>query len=89
METIYKYPLTFGRGSKAIEMPAVSSVLTIQMQGDTPMLWALVDDQYANTTRFINVYFTGEHIPQNPGVYIETYQQTNGLVCHAFDGGLL
>jgi len=38
---IYKYPVTPGEFSVA--MPVASTVVAVQLQGDEPQMWAVVD----------------------------------------------
>jgi hypothetical protein len=69
-----------------IPMPAGAEFLSVQMQGETPCLWALVDPDVEKTMRYLDVYGTGHTLPDNPGRYISTFQMMGGrLVFHAFE----
>jgi hypothetical protein len=86
MKTIYKYPLV-SPAINAIELPVGAQVLTVQMQGSNPQIWALVDlDEKAVELRKFYIYGTGDQMPDNPGQYIGTFQMKDlGLVWHLFE----
>ena len=85
MHTIYKYKLEPNFGT--LEMPQGAQVLTVQMQGGTPCLWARVDTERALERRSFDVYGTGHEVPDDPRlVYVSTFQMDNGaLVWHVFE----
>lgn len=72
---------------QTIEMPAGAKLLTVQMQGDMPQLWALCDNAtIAKQKRHIAIYGTGNPMSDEPGDYIATFQMHSGsLVFHAFE----
>ncbi len=73
---------------QAVMMPAGAQVLTVQMQGHHPQLWALVDETQDTplTPRAFAIYGTGNPMPEDPGRYIATFQTHGGdLVWHAFE----
>lgn len=84
MIIIYKYPLTGPRTT--LNLPIGSRVLTIQLQGNTPMLWACINQDEQRTQRRVflaintGVSFDGSHLG-----YISTIQTNNGLVWHFFE----
>jgi hypothetical protein len=82
--TIWKFPLhTVDR--QDVKMPVGAEVLCVQMQEDTPCLWALVNPDAAPTTRTFATYGTGHPVDAS-GAYIGTYQWADGsLVFHVFD----
>lgn len=59
---IYKYPLELGYTEQNIQIPEASQVLDIQMQGDTPVLWALVDPRKQLQQMSVDIYMTGQEI---------------------------
>lgn len=86
--TIHKYPL-HGSSLQKVALPSGAQLLTVQVQGDEPMLWALV---YPNVrgveVRSIRVYGTGHPIDVEPVRlrYIATFQLHGGaLVFHVFE----
>lgn len=84
MTTIYKWTLT--PGSTDLHMPAGARVLTVQMQGDQPQLWALVEPEQPKEWRTFEIYGTGNPMPANPGEYVATFQMDGGsLVWHVFE----
>ena len=84
MKTIYKWTLTVGMTE--LQMPAGAKVLTAQMQGDQPQLWALVDPTQPKERRVFVIYGTGNSVPDNPGEYVATFQMDGGaLVWHVFE----
>lgn len=42
MNTIWKYPL-YVQDVQTVEMPDEADILTVQVQGDVPCLWAMVN----------------------------------------------
>lgn len=99
MKAIYKYPLDRNSSEVAahedkktvvvfnISIPRWSEILTIQMQNETPCIWALVDQESPEKREAqIEVYGTGWDIPEPRGLrYIGTFQVHGMLVFHAFE----
>jgi hypothetical protein len=84
MVTVFKYPLELV-DEQHVEMPTGSELLTVQVQHDTPMLWARVDTTRPAEQRLIRLAGTGN--PNAVGVYVATVQLLGGsLVLHAFAG---
>jgi hypothetical protein len=84
MKTIHKWTLT--PGSTDLHMPEGANVLTVQMQGDQPQLWALVDPAQPKTWRTFEIHGAGHSLPENPGEYVATFQMDGGeLVLHVFE----
>lgn len=83
---IWKYPLS-AADQQNVKLPIGSKILDIQMQGEIPCLWAIVNDETLETeTRTIAIYGTGHTIPDDPGKYISTFQLKNmPLDFHAFE----
>ena len=71
---------------QAVEMPDSAKLLTVQLQGGMPQLWALCDENAPKEPRRIAIYGTGNQMPDEPGEYIATFQLHGGaLVFHAFE----
>ena len=83
---IWKYPLEVADGQN-LSLPTGAKILTVQMQGGTPCLWALVDEDMPTTeTRAIAIYGTGNPMPTEPGAYIATFRlHGSSLLFHAFE----
>ena len=58
---IYKYKLGF-QITKPIEMPAGAVILSVQLQDNELVLWAIVDPTAAPVTRTFRLAVTGEEI---------------------------
>ena len=82
---IWKWPLTIA-DRQTIEMPSGAKLLTVQMQGERPQLWALCKEANPLIARKIAIYGTGNPMPDEPGQYIATFQSHGGaLVWHVFE----
>ena len=88
MKTIWKFPLQI-TDRQPVVIPVGAKPLTVQLQGDKPCLWALVDPGKAmrRTTIVIAIYGTGHPIEEGPGEYISTFQ-ADQFVLHAFNMGV-
>jgi hypothetical protein len=84
MKVIWKYPLSPGRTQ--LEMPSGAQVLCVQLQGRSPVMWALVDDAIEKEKRDFAVYGTGWDLPDKTEDlnYYGTFQ-VDGLVFHVFE----
>lgn len=90
MTTIFKFPLRPIVGPQELQLNSGYKLLTVQMQGSTPTLWALVDTENKPVTTTIDILFTGVEI-EVPATevlmawhYIGTVQNA-GIVAHIFD----
>jgi hypothetical protein len=93
MKMIYKYPL----GSEIrhnmvteIDMPRNAQILDIQMQGDIPVLWAIVNPKKPSRKYVFHVFGTGYEMldyEKKHYVYVGTVQQRGmmTLVWHIFE----
>lgn len=69
-----------------VSIPKGAQLLSVQMQGNMPQLWALCDEQAPTEQRRFAIYGTGNPMPDEPGDYIDTFQMHGGaLVFHAFE----
>lgn len=88
MKTIWKFLLKTTE-VQPIRMPKGAKILTVQVQDDSPCLWALVDPHAKPEKRMIEIFGTGHPIQSNDGnsrEYIGTYQQNGGqFVGHVFE----
>lgn len=86
MKTIYKYPIEV-TDEQTLTLPVKAQILTVQMQGETPCIWAMIDTEESRTKRIvIRVYGTGHPIAGSEDLtYLGTFQIHGGqLVFHAF-----
>lgn len=83
---IYKYPLN-AITEQNITMPAKSEILTVQVQGDTLCLWALVNPDAELKERTIEIYGTGHLLIDADSLqYISTFMlESDTLVFHVFE----
>lgn len=84
MTTIYKYPL---KGSTThLELPFGAQILTVQIQGDQLVLWAVINPREVRTVqRLIFAVYTGEEFDLPSQGYIGTAVSRNGIVWHVFE----
>ena len=85
MMIIFKYPLNLG--ITELRIPYAAILLDVQMQGDTPMLWAQVDPQGIPRTLRIHCVGTGQEVPKH-SIHLSTVQH-EALVWHFFAEGWL
>lgn len=68
-----------------IEMPHDAQLLSVQMQGGAPVLWAIVDPDATPTTQRVHIVGTGHDLSDDIGAFIDTFQVPDmGLVFHVF-----
>jgi hypothetical protein len=84
MKTIYKYPFRI-QDEQMLAMPEGAQILSVQMQGTIPTIWALVASEAPLKPRKIEVYGTGHEIVDlNSLQYLGTVQE-RGFVWHIFE----
>lgn len=81
-KVIHKFNL-----SQSVWMPKGAEILTIQLQYDSPKIWAIVDPYEINQeSRIFRVIGTGEEFDHSHNMkYISTCQTDTGLVWHVFE----
>jgi hypothetical protein len=87
MKTIFKYTLVADIGGKAlIDLPVGAEILTCQLQGASPCIWAIVDPGMENELRTFYIIPTGNGFPKPKGLmkYIATIQPVP-FVFHVFE----
>lgn len=91
MKSIYKFPIKRVTDVVQIEMPVGAQVLCVQVQHETPCIWAIVDTEAATEPRYFEIYGTGNPLPDHLDVeydtkYIGTFQlHEGGFVGHVFE----
>lgn len=85
-KAIWKFPVSV-TDKQIVYMPAGARLLHIAEQGSAGMyLWAQVDTEAEIVPRAIRIFGTGQPMPDDPGIYIGTFQLKGGaLVFHAYD----
>lgn len=81
-KTIWKYELK--QGTTEIIMPTGAEILTVQNQGEHPMLWVLVEPDNKPQTRRFTIFGTGWPMDDYSGDYVATFQQ-GSFVWHVFE----
>jgi len=82
---IWKYTLAV-TDRQSLSMPDGAHVLSVQVQGGMPQLWALVDEKAPQSLRHFDLYGTGNPVPSCPKKFIGTFQlHGGGLVFHLFE----
>lgn len=86
MRSIWKYALEI-TDEIELKMPCAAKVLTVQMQGNTPTLWAVVNPDEPLEIRRFRIFATGQPL-QNIELmlteYVGTFQH-GGFVGHLFE----
>lgn len=90
MKTIWKFQIEKISDIIKIEMPINAEILTIQMQDDDAMIWAIVEPEKEKEVRYFEIFGTGHNMPTLDDtkyrVYIGTFQVYGGkLVFHLFE----
>jgi len=84
-KTIWKWDLLIAK-TQVLFMPRGATLLSVQVQRDRPVLWALIDKKQPIKDCVIITYFTDDEMPENPGKYIGSYQnKLETLVFHVFE----
>jgi len=81
---VYKYQLQV-TDKQTVIMPSDRKILSVQVQGGIPCLWAMVDPDSEDETVGIITIGTGHPAPDGVDEFIDTYQLNDGaLVFHVF-----
>lgn len=73
MKKVWKFPLQI-TDEQRIAMPRGAQLLTVQVQGQQPCLWAVVDVDAPSEDRLIIIHGTGHTISGAADRYIGTFQ---------------
>lgn len=85
-KTIWKFPLEI-TDRQEVEMPQGACILSVQMNGGRPCLWALVDPEKPSEKFVLFIYGTGRPVDANGKAYVGTFQVRGMLeiyVWHVF-----
>jgi hypothetical protein len=88
MRRIHKYPFAID-DDVIVNLPLNATIISIQLQGDIPCVWAIVNplEQYVESRQF-KVFGTGHPMPETilrTHEFRATLQLSNGLVFHVFE----
>lgn len=84
-KTVWKFSLQH-QDEQQIEIPAGAQILCVQVQQDTPCLWATVNPKEPLEKRTILIRGTGHTALEGDLTYIGTYQTMGGMfVWHVFE----
>jgi len=87
-KVIWKFEFKRYMDNQYLELPLGYEVLSLQLQGNIPCLWVLVDPNVEKKREIFEIYGTGDEIRYKSGVdrkYIGTWQEQGGkLVWHLF-----
>lgn len=84
-DTIWKFPINVV-GEQDVLLPFGADILTAQVQGTAPYLWARVSTINSPEPRRIYVRGTGHQMTGDEGRYISTFRLHGGaLVFHVFE----
>lgn len=81
---IFKYELPKTPGRFKLLLPKGSIPLSIGVQYDTLVLWALVDEFEDDLEYSFHLLFIGQYFEETNLKFIGTVQHPNGLVYHLF-----
>jgi len=91
MKTIYKYSIPLISAEFDMELPVGAIILSLQIQGGIPCVWAMIDKDADKEQRHFRFYATGYPIGKIPKDlslhYIGTVQASGGVVWHLFEMG--
>ncbi len=88
MITIWKFGVPTA-DDFTIDMPRGARILSVQVQGERPFVWALVDDEAPHARRHFEMRGTGHPARDCAALpFVGTFQLHGGaLVFHLFDRG--
>ena len=83
--TVYKYPIPI-EDEFNLELPIGAKILKIELQGNHPNIWALVNSENENQKRSFRFAGTGHSLPEKELNYIGSVHMNSGqLVFHLFE----
>ncbi len=75
MKAIWKFEVPINADMMVLKMPVGAKVLTVQIQGHKPCLWAEIVRGAPTEDRMFAWFGTGEQFPDRLMTYIGTVQQ--------------
>ena len=80
----YKIPAPIADGVSTVEMPKFATILSVGIQQDEMVLWAVVDPKTIVRKYHLQLVNTGNDVPEGTGEFIGTATSSNGIVWHVF-----
>lgn len=87
MKSIWKFPITKRMneyGAYEVLMPSDHKILSVQVQGDVPCIWAEVDPESEVKAKTLFIVGTGKYVPDAVTRFIGTFQQSP-FVWHLYE----
>lgn len=84
IEVIHKFPLERA-GKCSVTMPLGAEILSVQMQGSTPTLWARVKSDSQKEIRHFRILMTGEEFVETKHLKYLATLQDGPFVVHVFE----
>jgi len=85
MKSIWKFPIEITDKQKVF-MPRTAKILSVQVQRETPYIWALVDTEEQISERTLIIHGTGHPCVCDASEFVGTFQVADGsLVFHLFE----
>jgi hypothetical protein len=84
MKRIFKYKLHI-TDRQELQLPVKADIIKCAYVNSDLYIWAIIEDQHDTESIDFSVYGTGDPLPDNPGIYIDTVILHEGrLVFHVF-----
>lgn len=89
LNEIWKYEIGAIPGCFTVQIPKSADVLTVQMQGNIPVMWCRVNPRAHREVRAFFVVGTGIGFDAERLTYVQTWQDSRrSLVWHLFEDKL-
>lgn len=85
-QVLWKFALNTDGTEQRYEWPYLVHILSIQMQDNIPVMWAIVYPHTAKRTYKVMRFLTGERV-YGVNAHLGTVQLPTGDVLHYFSGG--
>jgi hypothetical protein len=84
MRKVFKYPLTISSKFE-LQLPKGATILSAQIQSESPVMWAEVDPEATKTARTLYIVGTGHDVPVGAR-FVSTFQEMGGqLIWHLYE----
>lgn len=84
MKKIYKYKLNPVLGEQHLTIPKTRTFLAFDFQGNTPVIWAMVETDSVIDIVYVSLHFTGDAVGPPMYTHLGTATNSDGLVWHLF-----
>lgn len=85
-QAIHKYRLQIKDGVQVVHMSPNANMLTVQIQGKDPILWAQVDPEGPKVPRYVKMFSTGKILGEDDVLlkHLGTVQLHGGILVYHF-----